>query len=794
MNPITVATLFALRPVGKQKKISVLYANTGGCYFNVPGIDPWDEAKDPRLYNGPHPVIAHPPCKRWGKFWAGQPLTIKLTGIRKIKGDDGGRFAAALASVRRWGGILEHPEGSHAWPHFGLHKPPRGGGWVAADSDGGWTCCVEQGRYAHYARKPTWLYAVGCDLPELDWGKSETRLDPTVIARIGLKKATRRGGVAAKGGGTDSEPRTGTPLVFRDLLISIARTVYNSKRNQMMSAPKAIFAAAALLAVLPAAARATSTTDYMNMQGVNVHWTYDGTSYGTLNLPSLMAYVGFKHMRAENAINASDAQFARLKGITDSGVKISMTYFWQDPDMNANIAAAEKSVSVLGAGAVEAIEGQNECDGNPASYTYDGASGFQGCIAFQKDLYARVKADPALASVPSVYNFSQTLGSQYQNSTPSMAGYADVGNMHVYFSTLPAIVALPGQVADYAPIVPNKPMIVTESGYPSCGESGYPYWVTPAAMAAYGLSASLDAFVMNVNGYPLRLTKYELADENNDPSCTDHENHFGMFNFDGSPKPIATAWHNFATFTADPSPTSAQQSVPNYTSTGGALNIGLTKSNGADLIFWTDATVMDQNHNDITAPTITEVVNLGKSYPTVKVYDPAAGTTLATYTNVSTVTFPIQGSPIIVDVAAAVTTPPVVVTTPPVTTPPVVVTTPTSHTFTAWLYEDAWQGNVTVNLLVDGKVITSKASVTAKRTSGTAQRFDVPAVLASGVHTFGVQFTNDLCGGTGQGAAACTSTTDRNLYIAATLLDGAPIGGQVTMLSNGTTTVNGTVP
>jgi hypothetical protein len=565
---------------------------------------------------------------------------------------------------------------------------------------------------------------------------------------------------------------------------------------------KNLIGACALFALLPAAARATSTTDYMNQQGVNVHWTYDGTSYGTLDLPSLMAYVGFKHMRAENAVNASDAQFARLKGITDSGVKISMTYFWQDPDMNANIAAAEKAVSVLGAGAVEAIEGQNECDGNPASYTYDGASGFQGCIAFQKDLYARVKADPALSSIPNVYNFSQTLGSQYQNSTPSMAGYADVGNMHVYFSTLPAIVALPGQAANYAPIVPNKPMIVTESGYPSCGESGYPYWVTPAAMAAYGLSASLDAFVMNVNGYPLRLTKYELLDENNDPSCTDHENHFGMFNFDGTPKPIATAWHNFGTFIADPSPTSSQQAVPDYTSTGGALNIGLTKSNGSDLIFWTDATVMDQNHNNITAPTITETVNLGKSYPTVKVYDPAAGATLATYTNVSTFTFPIQGSPIIVDVASAaappVVTPPPVVVPPPVVTPPVVVppvvAPPTSHTFTAWLYEDAWQGNVTVNLLIDGKIVTTKATVTAKTASGTAQRFTVSAVLASGVHTFGVQFTNDLCGGTGQGAAACTPTTDRNLYIAAMLLDGAPIGGYVPMLSNGTTTVNGTVP
>jgi hypothetical protein len=168
--------------------------------------------------------VAHPPCQRWGKLWAGQPLWIKRTGERKVKGDDNGCFAAALAAVRKWGGVVEHPERSHAWRHFGLNEPPREGGWVAADFEGGWTCCVEQGRYGHYARKPTWLYAVGCVLPSLDWGKGEPRLDPAVVERMGLKRAKRLGEVGARGGGTDSAPRIGTPQPFRDLLLSIARS------------------------------------------------------------------------------------------------------------------------------------------------------------------------------------------------------------------------------------------------------------------------------------------------------------------------------------------------------------------------------------------------------------------------------------------------------------------------------------------------------------------------------------------------------------------------------------------
>jgi len=205
--------------------ITALYVETNGSYYGLPGVDPWDEARDARRYAGPHPVVAHPPCQRWGKFWAGQPLYIKRTGIRKIKGDDDGCFEAGLRNVRRFGGVLEHPWGSYAWPHFNLNTPPREGGWIAADFHGGWTCCVEQGRYGHYARKPTLLLAYGCDLPELRWGVSKAQFPQSAIDKHGLDYCKRAGELAFQGGGTDSSPRIGTPVEFRDLLIGMARSV-----------------------------------------------------------------------------------------------------------------------------------------------------------------------------------------------------------------------------------------------------------------------------------------------------------------------------------------------------------------------------------------------------------------------------------------------------------------------------------------------------------------------------------------------------------------------------------------
>jgi hypothetical protein len=204
--------------------IAALFVQTDGAYYGLPSVDPWDEARDARKYAGPWPVVAHPPCQRWGKLWAGQPMHIAKTGQRKIKGDDGGCFAAALASVRQWGGVLEHPEGSHAWAHFGMNKPPRHGGWIAAGDGIGWTCCVEQGQYGHYARKPTWLYAVRCNLPELAWGKTEAQFPQWAIDRYGLAKCKRAGELAFKGGGQNSTPRIHTPVAFRDLLIEMARS------------------------------------------------------------------------------------------------------------------------------------------------------------------------------------------------------------------------------------------------------------------------------------------------------------------------------------------------------------------------------------------------------------------------------------------------------------------------------------------------------------------------------------------------------------------------------------------
>lgn len=189
--------------------IAALYVETGGCYFGLPDVDPWDEARDARRYAGPWPVVAHPPCQRWGAL--GVASFARWGGEHNRPGNDGGCFAAALSAVRRYGGVLEHPAKSMAFAAYGLRKPIAGT-WSGSD-DEGWVCEVWQSAYGHLANKATWLYAYGLRPPELRWDR------PRGPYQIGFQD--QRG----KGNNKPTLSRklaSATPPEFRDVLIQIA--------------------------------------------------------------------------------------------------------------------------------------------------------------------------------------------------------------------------------------------------------------------------------------------------------------------------------------------------------------------------------------------------------------------------------------------------------------------------------------------------------------------------------------------------------------------------------------------
>jgi hypothetical protein len=179
--------------------VAALYVETDGVYYGLDDVDPWDEARDARLYAGPWPVVAHPPCK-WHSIMSNCRPEL-------AKGNDGGCFAAALRAVRDFGGVLEHPALSRAWKTFNLARPADRG-WTGCIGDPGWTCEVDQFHYGHRANKRTWLYYCGeADPPALEW--SWAKRSPITVRNDG-------------GGGRDQRSRT--PVAFRDVLLDMARS------------------------------------------------------------------------------------------------------------------------------------------------------------------------------------------------------------------------------------------------------------------------------------------------------------------------------------------------------------------------------------------------------------------------------------------------------------------------------------------------------------------------------------------------------------------------------------------
>lgn len=181
--------------------IAALYVDVGnGPYPQLPGVDCWGLARDATAYAGPWPVVAHPPCGHWGR----------LSHFCK---DDGHTGPIAVAQVRRWGGVLEHPADSQLWRKCSMPAP----GWLP-DEWGGYTVAVNQCDWGHRAAKATWLYVVGCPVDRLP-------AVPPPVDRSGLLVVTneQRKGDPGYRARLPGRERHLTPPAFADWLVAVAR-------------------------------------------------------------------------------------------------------------------------------------------------------------------------------------------------------------------------------------------------------------------------------------------------------------------------------------------------------------------------------------------------------------------------------------------------------------------------------------------------------------------------------------------------------------------------------------------
>jgi hypothetical protein len=186
--------------------VAALYIDPRGPYPKIQGVDCWDEARDARLYDGPWPVVAHPPCGPWGRL------------RHMYRGTEHDCAPRAVEQVRTFGGVLEHPAGSRLWAQCGLPMT----GVDAPD----FSVEVSQNDWGHPARKRTWLYFVGIDralvIAGLRSGGMVTHWISGGRGREGKKRNTTPVPPGIKV--CSAQQRRRTPTLFADWLVSLART------------------------------------------------------------------------------------------------------------------------------------------------------------------------------------------------------------------------------------------------------------------------------------------------------------------------------------------------------------------------------------------------------------------------------------------------------------------------------------------------------------------------------------------------------------------------------------------
>lgn len=149
-----------------MQTVAVLFARADSIYKTLPGCDVYDIERDARTWPGGAPVVAHPPCRAWGR----------LRAFAKPRHDEKDLARWAVSQVRQWGGVLEHPESSTLWADQRLPRYQN-----ERDGHGGWTLPIHQFWFGHRAQKRTWLYIVGVnpwEIPDfpLRLGQSDCRI------------------------------------------------------------------------------------------------------------------------------------------------------------------------------------------------------------------------------------------------------------------------------------------------------------------------------------------------------------------------------------------------------------------------------------------------------------------------------------------------------------------------------------------------------------------------------------------------------------------------------------------
>jgi hypothetical protein len=325
-----------------------------------------------------------------------------------------------------------------------------------------------------------------------------------------------------------------------------------------------------------------------------------------------------------------------------SGVRVCLL---TDRDVASTLDMADK---LQAAGALLAVEGPNEPNNFPVTYqgktsAYD--TTFAPVAALQRDLYAAVHADPALAGIP-VFHASEAGGSEPDDvglqyltipkgasiAMPDGTAYADYANVHNYVcghsnqlvdnvSWKASDATLngdwDGMYVEYGHTwhkgfsgytnaeLPSLPKVTTETGWLTTGNGA----ISEEQQGKVFLDLYLSAYK---RGFAYTFI-YMLRDDSG-------QGYWGLFDTSYNPKRSGTYLHNLTTILADTGSAALGKldySIPGEPAT--VHDLLLQKSDGTfELVVWDER--FGGGSDDVT-------VDLAKPRAKVVVYDPTLGTT-----------------------------------------------------------------------------------------------------------------------------------------------------------------------
>ena len=291
----------------------------------------------------------------------------------------------------------------------------------------------------------------------------------------------------------------------------------------------------------------STTSEFIDSIGINVHLSFHDSPYANLPLITQeLTALGVRHVRDGASLTSEglDAlQAVAWLRLRSQGIRVNAMV---DPRYAVKTMTARSLLALVsaGGGAVESVEGPNELDVSGIADWPAVDRAYQRSLWEARQSLGLSRGDVSLIGPAMAFAADgEKLG--------DISAYADFGNLHPYPGGLaPSVIfPRPGTQQDFlskslaqaAVMYDSLPIYVTESGWHNCFGDQREIPATSLEAAARYVPR---LFLENFNHGIRRTYLYELIAWRPDPEGTNHEDHWGLLEYDGTEKPAFRALKN----------------------------------------------------------------------------------------------------------------------------------------------------------------------------------------------------------------------------------------------------------